>query len=68
MACCQSGKLHTPPDKEGIWADEKRIGLLASKRGEGRVDLAAGAISVPDSGHSLCDSVTPDALPIDLAS
>ena len=39
----QVGQLHTPADEKGVGADEERVGPLARKRCEGRIDLAAGA-------------------------
>ena len=43
MARRQEGELHTPAIEEGIGADEKRVGALAHKSGESRIDLADGA-------------------------
>ena len=43
MARRQSGQLDTPAVEEGVAADEERVGPLAHKRCEGRIDLAAGA-------------------------
>ena len=34
--------MDAPGDEEGVGVDEKRVGPLARKRCEGRVDLAAG--------------------------
>ncbi len=39
----QSGQLDTPAGEEGVAADEERVGPLAHKSCEGRIDLAAGA-------------------------
>ena len=43
MARCQVDQLDTPIGKKGICTDEERIGPLARKRREGRIDLSAGA-------------------------
>ena len=42
MARRQEGQLDPPAEQEGAAADEKRVGPLAPKRCEGRIDLAAG--------------------------
>ena len=39
----QVDQLDTPAGEEGVGADEERVGPLARKRCEGRIDLAAGA-------------------------
>ena len=39
----QQRQLDTPGVEEGIAADEERVGSLAHKSREGRIDLAAGA-------------------------
>ena len=43
MARRQVDQLDAPAVEQGTGADEKRVGSLAHKRCEGRVDLAAGA-------------------------
>jgi hypothetical protein len=39
----QVGQLETSAEEEDVGADEKRVGPLAPKTCEGRIDLAAGA-------------------------
>ena len=43
MARCQDGKLYPPGVEERAAADVQRVGSLAHKSCEGRIDLAAGA-------------------------
>ena len=43
MARREVDQLDAPADEEGVGADEERVGPLARKRCEGRIDLAAGA-------------------------
>ena len=43
MARRQVDQLDAPAGEEGVAADEQRVGPLAHKRCEGRIDLAAGA-------------------------
>ena len=41
-ARCEVDQLDAPGEEEGVGVDEKRVGALARKRCEGRIDLAAG--------------------------
>src|SRR5215469_264965 len=43
MACCEDGKLYPPGVEERTAADVQRVGSLAHKSCEGRIDLAASA-------------------------
>jgi hypothetical protein len=43
MARRQVGKLHAPGGKKRVGAEQKRVGTFAHKRGEGQIDLLAGA-------------------------
>ena len=43
MARRQVGKLDPPAGEERVGGDEEGVGLVAHKRCEGRIDLAAGA-------------------------
>jgi hypothetical protein len=41
-ARCEVDQLDAPRHEEGVGVDEKRVGPLARKRREGRIDLVAG--------------------------